>query len=187
MPHTATRLLLALLLLPTLMLTACGGGSAPPAATPTPRPTSAPPTATPAPANLVETAARSGALTTLVAAVDAAGLTEKLTDAGPYTIFAPTDDAFAGLPAGALQRLLADPEGELLDILLYHVAAGETGSDALADGLSIPTLLDAPLTVARTGDGVTVNGSTVITPDVQATNGVIHVVDQVLLPPGFGQ
>jgi uncharacterized surface protein with fasciclin (FAS1) repeats len=186
MPRTATRLLPALLLLLALALTACGG-STPPTPTPTPRPTSAPPTATPTPANLVETAARSGALTTLVEAVDAAGLTEKLATAGPYTLFAPTDTAFAELPAGALERLLADPEGELLDILLYHAAEGQMEAGALADGLSIPTLLDDPLTVARADDSVTVNGSTVITPDIAATNGVIHIIDQVLLPPGFEQ
>lgn len=187
MPRTAARLLPALLLSLTLALAACGGTSPTVTPAPTLRPTSAPPTATPAPANLVETAARSGALTTLVAAVDAAGLTEKLATAGPYTLFAPTDDAFAGLPAGALQRLLANPEGELLDILLYHVAEGKTASGALADGLSVPTLLDDPLTVTRVDDVVTVNGSTIITPDIEATNGVIHIVDEVLLPPGFGQ
>lgn len=186
MPRTATRLLPTLLLLLALAPAACGG-SALPTPTPTPASTRVPPTATPAPANLVETAARSGALITLVEAVDAAGLTEKLAAAGPYTLFAPTDAAFAELPAGALERLLADPEGGLLDILLYHVAEGKTESGALADGLRLPTLLDDPLTIARTDGAVTVNGSTVITPDIQATNGVIHIIDQVLLPPGFGQ
>jgi uncharacterized surface protein with fasciclin (FAS1) repeats len=151
------------------------------------------PDATEAPAeeaDIVETAIAAGDFTTLVAAVEAAGLVETLQGDGPFTVFAPTDDAFAALPPGTLDSLLADPTGDLTGILTYHVVEGEVpAADVVGlDGQPVTTVNGATFTVEIADDGsvslVDAAGNTVnvVTTDVQASNGVIHVIDGVLLP-----
>jgi uncharacterized surface protein with fasciclin (FAS1) repeats len=134
------------------------------------------------PGTIVEVAAANEDFSTLVAAVEAAGLVETLSGEGPFTVFAPTNDAFAALPAGVLDALLL-PENKdtLTKILTYHVVAGEVTSDQITDG-DVPTVEGQNVTVS-TAEGVTVNGATVIAADVDASNGVIHVIDAVLIPP----
>ena len=140
--------------------------------------------------DIVDTAVAAGDFETLVTAVEAAGLEETLRGEGPFTVFAPTDDAFAALPEVTLDTLLADPEGDLTDILTYHVVAGAVpaGDVVELDGQQITTVNGAAITVGVAEDGsVTVtdaagNDVAVIATDIQATNGVIHVIDAVLLP-----
>ena len=112
-----------------------------------------------------------------------AGLAGALTGDGPLTVFAPTDDAFAALPAGTLDALLADPTGELASILLYHVVAGEALAASLSDGQTITTLENSDITVTINNDGVFINDAQVTMTDLQADNGVVHVINAVLLPP----
>ena len=131
--------------------------------------------------DIVDTAVDAGSFTTLVAAVEAAGLVDTLKGEGPFTVFAPTDEAFAALPEGTVESLLADPEA-LAAILTYHVVAGNVMSTDLSDGMMAPTVNGAEITIGTT-DGVTVNGANVVTADIEATNGVIHVIDAVILPP----
>ena len=141
-------------------------------------------------ADIVDTAVGAGDFTTLVAAVQAAGLEETLRGEGPFTVFAPTDDAFAALPAGTLDELLADPTGALTDVLTYHVVPGEVlAADVVGlDGQPVETVQGGTFTVNVGDDGsVTLtdasgNEVTVVATDVQASNGVIHVIDAVLLP-----
>ncbi|MDG6256229.1 MAG: fasciclin domain-containing protein [Methanomicrobiaceae archaeon] len=135
-------------------------------------------------ANLVETAADAGQFTTLVAAIEAAGLTEELSTGGPYTIFAPTDAAFAAIPAETLDALLASPDEELTEILTYHVVDGEYYAEDLTNVASLDTLQGTMLTISIDGDTVMVDGAQVIDQDIQASNGVIHVIDEVLVPIG---
>jgi transforming growth factor-beta-induced protein len=132
--------------------------------------------------NIVETAINAGAFTTLVAAVDAAGLVETLSGEGPFTVFAPTDDAFAALPDGTIDSLLADPSGALTEVLLYHVVSGKALSTDLSDGMTIETVGGGTLTVSISNGTVMINDATVVTADVMASNGVIHVIDTVLVP-----
>lgn len=131
--------------------------------------------------DIVDTAVNAGTFTTLVAAVEAAGLVDTLKGEGPFTVFAPTDEAFAALPAGTVEGLLADPEA-LAAILTYHVVAGKVMSTDLSDGMTATTVNGADITIG-TMDGVTVNGANVVTADIEASNGVIHVIDAVILPP----
>ena len=133
--------------------------------------------------NIVETAIGAGSFTTLVAAVEAAGLVETMTGEGPFTVFAPTDDAFAALPAGTVESLLL-PENrdQLVSILTYHVVPGAVMSTDLTNGMTATTVQGGDLTIDLT-DGVKVNGATVTAADIEASNGVIHVVDTVILPP----
>ncbi len=134
---------------------------------------------------IVDVATEAGDFTTLLAAAQAAGLVETLSGPGPLTVFAPTDEAFAtaledlGLTA---DELLADT-ATLTSILTYHVVEGEVLSTDLTDGMMAPTVNGAELTVGITGSTVTIDEATVTTPDVMASNGVIHIVDGVLLPP----
>ena len=120
---------------------------------------------------------------TLEAAVIAAGLVDALSGAGPFTVFAPTDAAFAALPAGTVEALLNDPQGLLTEILTYHVAGGNVLSTQLSDGQAITTLNGATVTVTINADGVFINDAKVTVADIQADNGVVHVIDAVLLPP----
>jgi uncharacterized surface protein with fasciclin (FAS1) repeats len=149
---------------------------------------------TPAPAaaaeaDIVDTAVAAGDFTTLVAAVQAAGLEDTLRSEGPFTVFAPPDEAFAALPAGTIDKLLADPAGDLTDILTYHVVPGavEAGDVAGLDGQAVTTVNGATFTVEVADDGsVTLtdgagNEVNVVATDIQADNGVIHVIDGVLL------
>jgi uncharacterized surface protein with fasciclin (FAS1) repeats len=141
-------------------------------------------------ADIVDAAIAAGDFETLVTAVQAAGLEETLRGDGPFTVFAPTDDAFAALPAGTLDTLLADPEGSLAPILTYHVIAGEVPAADVAglDGQQVTTVNGATFTVGVGEDGsVTLtdaagNEVAVVVTDVQASNGIIHVLDGVLLP-----
>lgn len=135
-------------------------------------------------ADIVDTAIGAGEFKTLVAAVQAAGLEEALRAPGPKTVFAPTDAAFAALPAGVVADLLKPENKEkLAAILTYHVVDGKTKSKDLAGKtLSVKTLNGAEVAVDAT-NGVKVGGANVIKADIYASNGVIHVIDAVLLPP----
>ena len=132
---------------------------------------------------IVDVASASGSFNTLVAAVQAAGLGDTLMADGPYTVFAPTDEAFAALPEGVLDKLLL-PENKavLTQILTYHVVGGEVPSSAVVTGM-VPTVEGTDLDVVAEGGEVTVNGANVVATDVVADNGIIHVIDGVLLPP----
>ena len=131
--------------------------------------------------DIVDTAVANGSFTTLVAAVEAAGLVETLKGEGPFTVFAPTDEAFAALPEGTVEALLADPDA-LANILTYHVVPGAVMSTDLSDGMTAETVNGAEITIGTEG-GVTVNDANVVTADVEASNGVIHVIDAVIMPP----
>jgi len=133
--------------------------------------------------NIVQVATEAGSFKTLVAAVKAAGLAETLQGPGPFTVFAPTDAAFAKLPAGTVEALLQDKE-KLASILTYHVVAGKVlaGDIVKANGATPKTVNGLPLDVVVRGGKVYVNGVNVVTADVQASNGVIHIIDAVLLP-----
>jgi transforming growth factor-beta-induced protein len=133
---------------------------------------------------IVDVAAKNGSFNTLVAAVKAAGLVETLSGKGPFTVLAPTDAAFAKLPAGTLEMLLK-PENkkQLVDILTYHVVPGVAAySDQVVKMSQVPTVLGTPITVTVTDGKVRLNDSNVVATDVEASNGVIHVVDTVILP-----
>jgi uncharacterized surface protein with fasciclin (FAS1) repeats len=120
---------------------------------------------------------------TLEAAVVAAELADDLSGPGPFTVFAPTDAAFAALPAGVVDALLVDPTGDLAQILLYHVVSGAALSTSLTDGQTITTLQGEDITVSINMNGVMIDLSTVVVADIIADNGVVHVIDAVLLPP----
>jgi uncharacterized surface protein with fasciclin (FAS1) repeats len=144
--------------------------------------------AAPAPAqptaerNLVQTAAAAGQFKTLVMLVQRAGLAGALEKPGPYTVFAPTDAAFKRVPKTTLQALLAD-KAKLRSVLLYHVVRGEVTAAAAAKLASAKTLSGQRVRLRSMSGGVFVNTAKVVTPDVMATNGVIHVINRVLLPP----
>ncbi|MGI9658429.1 MAG: fasciclin domain-containing protein [Gaiellaceae bacterium] len=134
-------------------------------------------------ADIVDTAIAAGDFSTLVAAVQAAELVDTLKGEGPFTVFAPTDEAFAALPEGTLDDLLLpENKDQLAAILTYHVVPGTVLSTDLADG-QVATVNGEEVTIAVT-DGVTVNGANVVTADIETSNGVIHVIDAVLLPAG---
>lgn len=134
--------------------------------------------------DLVDTAASAGDFGTLVAAVEAAGLVETLKGEGPFTVFAPTDAAFAALPEGTVETLL-QPENreQLVAVLTYHVIPGKVMSgDIAGQTLEVATVQGSPVAIDATS-GVTVAGASVTAADIEATNGVIHVIDRVILPP----
>ena len=130
--------------------------------------------------DIVDTAVEAGSFTTLVAAVQAAGLVDTLKGEGPFTVFAPTDEAFAALPEGTVEGLLADPEA-LAAILTYHVVPGKVMSGDLTNNMMAPTANGQDVTIMTEG-GVMVNDANVVAADVEASNGVIHVIDKVILP-----
>jgi uncharacterized surface protein with fasciclin (FAS1) repeats len=132
--------------------------------------------------NIVQTARAAGSFTTLVTAVEAAGLEETLSDGGPFTVFAPTDTAFGELPEGTIDSLLAEP-GRLAEVLTYHVVPGRVSAAEAIELSSAPTVSGADLPIAVNG-GLRVAGARVLDADIQASNGVIHVIDRVLLPAG---
>jgi transforming growth factor-beta-induced protein len=133
--------------------------------------------------DIVATADRAGTFKTLLAAATAAGLVETLQGEGPFTVFAPTDDAFAALPAGTLDSLLADPEA-LKQILLYHVVSGAVTADQVVNLTSADSVEGSPIAIAVKDGKVYLNDTAQVTAtDVMASNGVIHVIDQVILPP----
>lgn len=132
--------------------------------------------------DIVDTAVGAGSFTTLVAAVQAAGLVETLKGEGPFTVFAPTDDAFAALPEGTVETLLMpENKDQLVAILTYHVVAGKVMSGDLSDNMMAATVQGGDVTIMTEG-GVTVNGANVVSADIEASNGVIHVIDAVILP-----
>ena len=140
------------------------------------------PQSNPQPETVVEIIVNSPDHTVLETAVIAAGLADDLSGTGPFTVFAPTDNAFAALPAGVLDALLADPTGALAQVLLYHVVAGEALSSSLTNGQTITTLQGQDVTVSITGGNVFINDAQVIMADIMADNGVVHVIDAVLTP-----
>jgi uncharacterized surface protein with fasciclin (FAS1) repeats len=131
--------------------------------------------------NVVETAAAAGQFTTLASLLQQAGLVDELSDGGPYTVFAPTDEAFAQVPKETLDGLAADPE-KLKSVLLYHVVEGSVPSSEVVNVDSAETLNGQAVSIDVRDGQVYVDDAKVTTPDVMASNGVIHVVDQVLIP-----
>ncbi len=132
--------------------------------------------------DIVDTAVGAGSFTTLVAAVQAAGLVDTLKGDGPFTVFAPTDDAFAALPDGTVETLLKpENKDQLVSILTYHVVPGKVMAADLSDGMMATTVQGSDVTIGTSG-GVTVDGANVVQADIAASNGVIHVIDQVILP-----
>ena len=185
------------LLVPALAIAiaACSAAASPTVApTTAPTPTAAPTTA-PVPSSapsasaatmakdIVQTSTEAGSFKTLLTAATAAGLVETLQGKGPFTVFAPTDAAFAALPAGTLDGLLKDPAA-LKKILLYHVVSGAVTADQVVGLTSATSVEGAPIAISVKDGTVYLNGSAkVVTPDVMASNGVIHVIDKVILPP----
>jgi uncharacterized surface protein with fasciclin (FAS1) repeats len=134
--------------------------------------------------DIVDVAAGNGSFNTLVAAAKAAGLVDAIKGDGPLTVFAPTDDAFAALPDGTLDSLLKpENKDQLKAILLYHVVSGKVMSADLKGTINAETLEGDKVKIVASSSGVTVNGANVVKADVAASNGVIHVIDAVLLPP----
>ncbi len=132
--------------------------------------------------DIVDTAVGAGTFGTLVAAVEAAGLVETLKGEGPFTVFAPTDEAFAALPAGTVENLLKpENKDQLIAILTYHVVAGKVMSTDLTDDMKAATVQGGEITIDL-DNGVMVNDATVTAADIEASNGVIHVIDKVILP-----
>ena len=131
--------------------------------------------------DIVDTAVADGRFTTLVAAVKAAGLVETLKGDGPFTVFAPTDDAFAALPEGTVEKLLGDIP-KLKNILLYHVVSGDVSSSEVVKLSSAPSALGKELSIQVKDGKVFINKSQVIIADIKTSNGTIHVIDAVLIP-----
>jgi uncharacterized surface protein with fasciclin (FAS1) repeats len=160
-----------------LFLAACGGGGE----TPANETTSGGEQAS---ADIVDTAVGAGQFQTLVAAVQAAGLEETLRGPGPFTVFAPTDAAFAALPEGTVENLLRPENREqLVAILTYHVVSGDVHAAQVTGMSSATTVQGGTLSISTEGGQVRIGEATVVQADVDASNGVIHVIDRVLLPP----
>jgi len=132
-------------------------------------------------ASIVDTAITAGTFNTLVAAVKAAGLADTLSSGGPYTVFAPTDEAYAKLPDGTVEALLADPD-TLRAILLYHVVPGNVTSTQVVSLSSATTAQGSDIKISTSKGGVMINNATVVKADIETTNGIIHVIDTVILP-----
>ena len=181
------RTLLTAVLAPMFVLSAACGDDDDDAAAPTSPPVINPmpmsPPANPAQKDIVDTAVAAGSFTKLVAAVQAAGLVETLKGPGPFTVFAPTDQAFNALPAGTVEELLK-PENrdKLRGILTYHVVSGKVMAADVVKLTSARTVQGQDVKIAVEGQTVRVNTARVVTADVGASNGVIHVIDTVLLP-----
>ncbi len=135
--------------------------------------------------NIVELAVGTESLSTLVAAVKAGGLVETLSGKGPFTVFAPTNEAFAALPEGTLDMLLKpENKDKLVAVLTYHVVSGTVKSTDLKNGMSAKTVQGEKIKVDLS-NGVKINQANVISADIMASNGVVHVIDQVILPPSM--
>ncbi len=133
--------------------------------------------------DIVDTAVGAGSFTTLVAAVQAAGLVDTLKGEGPFTVFAPTDEAFAALPAGTVEDLLKpENKDQLIAILTYHVVAGKVMSADIAGKEMSATTVEGSDLMIDAMSGVMINGANVVQADIEASNGVIHVIDTVLIP-----
>jgi uncharacterized surface protein with fasciclin (FAS1) repeats len=134
--------------------------------------------------DIVDIAVDAGSFETLVAAVQAAGLVDTLKGDGPFTVFAPTDEAFAALPEGTVESLLMpENKDQLVAILTYHVVPGKVMSTDLMDDMEAETVQGSSVTIDL-DDGVMVENATVTTADIETSNGVIHVIDTVILPEG---
>ncbi|NJO79037.1 MAG: fasciclin domain-containing protein [Cyanobacteria bacterium RM1_2_2] len=131
-------------------------------------------------ADLLETAAKAGQFKTLIEAIEAAGLTETLSAEGPFTILAPTDQAFSHLPDGELDRLKQNIS-ELKQVLLYHVVFGDVRAEDLAQIREAPTV-EGSIVVVEHSEGIKINDATVMKTDILTDNGVIHIIDTVLVP-----
>lgn len=183
---------LSLFVVLAIVVAACAPQATPePTLEPTPEPVEPTPVPTEVmeePNTIVDVAVADGRFTTLVTALQAAGLVETLQGDGPFTVFAPTDDAFAALPEGALDGLLADEEA-LTNVLLYHVVSGEfLAADVVGlDGQMVETASGESVQIAVMDGNVMVNDATVIITDIETSNGVIHVVDAVILPPSMSE
>ncbi len=136
--------------------------------------------------DIVQTANDAGSFETLVLALNTTGLDETLSEEGPYTVFAPTDDAFEELPEGTLDALMEDEE-QLSEVLTYHVVSGEYMASDLTDGTTLETVQGEMITINVTDDNVMVDDANVVQPDIVASNGVIHVIDAVILPPSMAE
>ena len=133
--------------------------------------------------DIVDTALEAGSFTTLAAALEAAGLIDALKGDGPFTVFAPTDDAFAALPAGTVEMLLMpENKDKLVDILTYHVLAGQVMAADIAGKVTTVEMLNGVKATVDAQNGVKINEANVVTADVIASNGVIHVIDAVIIP-----
>lgn len=133
--------------------------------------------------DIVDTAVSAGQFETLVAAVTAADLAETLKSEGPFTVFAPTDEAFAALPEGTVESLLLpENKDQLVAVLTYHVVPGKVMSTDLSDDMTATTVEGSDITIDL-DNGVAVNEATVVAADIETSNGVIHVIDAVILPP----
>lgn len=134
-------------------------------------------------ADIVDTAVEAGSFETLVAAVQAAGLVETLKGDGPFTVFAPTDDAFAALPEGTVDDLLKpENKDQLVSVLTYHVIPGKVMSGDIAGKTTEAATVQGAMVSIDATDGVMVDGAKVVQADIEATNGVIHVIDKVIMP-----
>lgn len=142
---------------------------------------SAAPATAQATGDIVETAEAAGSFATLLQAAQAAGLVDVLKSEGPYTVFAPTDEAFAKIPEADLNALLADPEA-LSAVLLYHVVPGRVSASQVVEMDSAETAQGETVSIEVADGSVRVNGALVVATDVEASNGIIHVIDTVLLP-----
>ena len=132
--------------------------------------------------DIVDTAVDAGSFGTLVAAVQAADLVDTLKGEGPFTVFAPTDEAFAALPEGTVENLLKpENKDQLVAVLTYHVLPGKVMSGDIAGDMSATTVQGSDVDITTTG-GVMVDGAKVVSADIEASNGVIHVIDSVILP-----
>ena len=133
--------------------------------------------------DIVDTARSAGSFDTLVAAVQAAGLTDTLKSEGPFTVFAPTDDAFAKLPAGTVEELLRpENKAKLQSILTYHVVAGKVMSKDAVKLTSAKTVNGESFQIRKGGNGLMVDDATVVKADIVTSNGIIHVIDRVIMP-----
>lgn len=134
--------------------------------------------------DIVDLAMQTEFLSTLVAAVKAGDLVDVLKGDGPFTVFAPTNDAFAKLPAGTVDNLLKpENKSQLVAVLTYHVVAGKVYSKDLSDGMAAKTVQGADVKISLKDGKAMVNNATVTTADIEASNGIVHVIDSVILPP----
>lgn len=139
------------------------------------------PAANAAEKDIVDTAVAAGSFTTLVKAVQAAGLVDTLKSPGPFTVFAPTDEAFSKLPAGTIENLLANPD-KLKAVLTYHVVAGKVMASDVVKMKSAKTVQGSSARIQVKGGKVMIDKANVVQTDIHASNGVIHVIDSVILP-----
>ena len=158
-------------------LVACGGEET--------TTTAAPPTTEAAMMDIVDTAVAAGDFTTLVSLLETAGLVETLKGPGPFTVFAPTDEAFAKVPKETMDALAADPTGALTDVLTYHVVPGKVMAADVTDGLEATTVQGETVKFTVKDGKVMINDANIVQTDIECSNGVIHVIDAVLLPPSM--